>query len=164
MASSTSRILVLALLGFSAAAAFAAHAKPRSVDPIDVDFKTGDSGAIEASFNPPIQGVVRIVVQAKAPANHSDQDSSAAGRSFQGKRKSMTLEVTQWDRSIPFRLVSQNIRHRFFGSRASLLVAEVDVNDLTPGVPVRVRVYSDLPLQSDSAQTDLEAYAYAVVY
>jgi hypothetical protein len=76
----------------------------------------------------------------------------------------MTLEVTQWDRSIPFRLVSRSGRHHLFGSRPSPLVAEIDVNDLTPGVPVRVRVRSNLSLPTSSPQPDLEARAYAVVY
>jgi hypothetical protein len=107
----------------------------------------GASGTIEASLNPPIQGVLRIIVQAKASAS-----------------RSMTLEVTQWDRSIPYRLVSQSGRHHLFGRRPSPLVAEIDVTDLTPGVPVRVCVHSNLPVPADPAQLDLEARAYAVVY
>jgi hypothetical protein len=40
-----------------------------------------------------------------------------------------------------------------------LLVADIDVNDLTPGVPVRVCVHSNL-----TDPPDLEARAYQVVY
>jgi hypothetical protein len=147
MAPSFSRILVLALLAFGAVTAFAVHSKARSVEPLDAEFQIGASGTIEASLNPPIRGVLRITVQAKASANPS-----------------MTLEITQWDRSIPYRLLSQGGRHHLFGSRPSPLVAEIDVNDLTPGVPVRVRVHPNLPLPASSPQPDLEARAYAVVY
>ena len=113
------------------------------------------SGTIEASLDPPIEGVLRIIVQAR---------ESAGGRPLQTDRQPPTIEVTQWDRPIPFRLVSQSGRHNLFGSRPSLLIADIDVNDLTPGVPVRVRVHSNLPASSNSAPPDLEGHAYAVVY
>jgi hypothetical protein len=40
-----------------------------------------------------------------------------------------------------------------------LLVADIDVNDLTPGVPVRVCVHSNLEDPSN-----LEGRAYAIAY
>ena len=154
MGSSASRIIFLALLAGGAASASAAHAKSASVEPLDAVFQTGASGTIETSLNPPIRGVLRVVVRAGA---------SAGSRHLQNKRQPLTLDVTQWDRPIPFRVVHQR-GHHLFGARPSLLVAEIDVNDLTPGVPVRVRVHSDLPDPSDSDPPELEARAYAVVY
>jgi hypothetical protein len=145
----------LLVLAFAAAIASAAHSKARSIEPIDASFQIGASGTIEASLDPPIEGVLRIVVQAK---------ESAGARQSQSDRNSLTLEVMQWDRPIPFRLVSQSGRHNPFGGRPALLVADIDVNDLTPGVPVRVRVHSNLPASSDSAPPDLEGHAYAIVY
>jgi hypothetical protein len=164
MASSFPRILVLALLAFGAATAFAAHSKARSVEPLDAEFQIGATGTIEVSLNPPIRGVLRITVQARASATRSGRSNSASGHSSQNDPQAMTLEVTQWDRSIPYRLLSQGGRHHLFGSRPSPLVAEIDVNDLTPGVLVRVRVHRNLPLPTSSPQPDLEARAYAVVY
>jgi hypothetical protein len=70
-----------------------------------------------------------------------------------------TLAVTQSDRPIPFRLVSPSGRHNLASGQPSLLVAEIDVNDLTPGVPVRVRVHSNL-----TDPPDLDGRAYQVVY
>jgi len=154
MGSSTSRIVFLALLAGGAAGVSAAHAKSASVEPLDAVFQTGASGTIETSLNPPIQGVLRIVVRAGA---------SAGARHPKNKQQPLTLDVTQWDRPIPFRLVRQS-HHHLFGAQPSLLVAEIDVNDLTPGVPVRVRVRSDRLGPSDSDAPDLEARAYAVVY
>jgi len=148
-------VVSLLLLALAATVASAAHSKARSIEPIDASFQVGASGTIEASLDPPIEGVLRIIVQAR---------ESAGAHSLQSDRQVPTLEVTQWDRPIPFRLVSQTGHHRLFGSRPALLIAAIDVNDLTPGVPVRVRVHSNLPASSDSAPPDLEGHAYAVVY
>jgi hypothetical protein len=148
-------VVSLPLLAIAAAIASAAHSKARSIEPIDASFQVGASGTIEASLDPPIEGVLRIIVQAR---------ESAGARPLQSDRQSPTLEVTQWDRPIPFRLVSQSGRHNPFGARPPLLVADIDVNDLTPGVPVRVRVHSNLSASSNSALPDLEGHAYAVVY
>jgi hypothetical protein len=160
-------VISLVLLALAAAIASAAHSKARSIEPIDASFQIGASGTIEASLDPPIEGVLRIIVQARestvGKARHQ-QDGSSGAASSQSDRNSLTLEVMQWDRPIPFRLVSQPGRHNLFGNRPALLVADIDVNDLTPGVPVRVRVHSNLPASSDSAPPDLEGHAYAVVY
>jgi hypothetical protein len=165
MGSSVSRILFLALLAGGAVSASAAHLKPASVEPLDAVFQIGASGTIEASLDPPIQGVLRIVVRASPSAGRPQEGSSAGALPPQSERQNLTLEVTQWDRSIPFRLVNKRGRHHLFGGRPSPLVADIDVNDLTPGVPVRVCVHSNLPAApSDSAPPDLEARAYAVVY
>ncbi len=154
----------LPLLAIAAAIASAAHSKARSVEPIDADFQIGTSGTIEASLDPPIEGVLRIIVQARESAGRHQQDGSSGARLLQSDRQSPTLEVTQWDRPIPFRLVSQSGRHNPFGARPTLLVADIDVNDLTPGVLVRVRVHSNLPDSPNSAPPDLEGHAFAVVY
>jgi hypothetical protein len=148
-------VLSLPLLAIASAIASAAHSKARSVEPIDASFQVGDSGTIEASLDPPIEGVLRIIVQAR---------ESAGGHSLQSDRQPPTLEVTQWDRPIPFRLVSQSGRHNPFAGRPALLVADIDVNDLTPGVPVRVRVHSNLPDSPNSAPPELEGHAFAIVY
>ena len=148
-------VVSLALLAIFAVVASAAHSKARSIEPIDASFQVGASGTIEASLDPPIEGVLRIIVQAR---------ESAGAHPLQSDPQPPTVEVTQWDRPIPFRLVTQTGRHNLFGNRPALLIADIDVNDLTPGVPVRVRVHSNLPASSDSAPPDLEGHAYAVVY
>jgi|GEM_PF-1917402 len=160
-------VVLLPLLAIAAAIASAAHSKARSIEPIDADFQIGASGTIEASLNPPIEGVLRIIVQAREATGgrvRHQQDDSAGPSPSQSDRQPPTLEVMQWDRPIPFRLVNQTGRHNPFGPRPALLVADIDVNDLTPGVPVRVRVHSNLPDSPNSASPDLEGHAYQVVY
>ena len=164
MGSSVSRILFLALLAGGAVSASAAHSKARSVEAIDADFHIGASGTIEASLDPPIQGVLRIVVRASPSAGRPQEGSSAGALPPQSERQNLTLEVTQWDRPVPFRVVNQSGRHNLFGGRSSLLVADIDVNDLTPGVPVHVCVHSNLTNLSNAAPPDFEAHAYAIAY
>jgi hypothetical protein len=156
---SASRLLFLALLGSCAAIASAAHSKARSVEPLHAVFHTGAPGTIEASLDPPIKGVLRIVLRAGASSDQLQPGGPAGSRLSQSARQPFTLEVTQLDRLIPFRLVNQSGRNTLFGGRSPLLVAEIDVNDLTPGVPVRVCVHSNL-----TNPLDLEARAYQVVY
>jgi hypothetical protein len=160
-------VILLALLALTAAIASAAHSKARSIEPIDASFDVGDSGTIEASLDPPIEGVLRIIVQSRESTGgrvRPQAGASTAAGLLPGDLHSLTLEVVQWDRPIPFRLVSQSGHHNLFGSRPALLVADIDVNDLTPGVPVHVRVHSNLPTSPNSAPPDLEGHAYAVVY
>jgi len=156
---SASRIVFVALLAGAAAFAFAIHSKPRSVEALDAVFHVGPSGTIEASLDPPIQGVLRIIVRAGATAGRPQPDGSAGVRPSQSQFQSLTLEVTQSDRPVPFRLVNQSGRHNLVGGRPPLLVADIDVYDLTPGVPVRVCVHSNLEDPSN-----LEGHAYAIAY
>jgi len=153
MGSSASRILFIALLAGGAAIAFAAHSKARSVKPLDASFHTGASGTIEASIDPPIQGILRIIVRTTASTGRPQHGGSA------DPHQPLTLEVTQWDRPVPFRLVNKIGRHDLVGGGPSLLVADIDVNDLTPGVPVRVRIHSN-----STDLSVLEGRAYAIVY
>ena len=149
---------ILALLAACAAIAFAAHSKPRSVEAVDAAFHATAPGTIEASIDPPIQGVLRIVVRARTSGPRPLPNGAAGAQPPEGADQPFTLEVTQSDRPIPFRLVSPSGRHNP-GSGHSLLVAEIDVNDLTPGLPVSVSFHSNL---DDSA--DLQGAAYQVVY
>jgi len=161
---SSTWILFLALLAGGAAIVYAVHSKAPSVEPLDAVFHIRASGTIEASLDPPIQGVLRIIVRARASAGRPQQGGSAGARPPQSEGQPFTLEVTQWDRPVPFRLVNQSGRHNLVGGRPSLLVADIDVNDLTPGVPVRVCIHSNRANLSNADPPDFEAHAYAVAY
>ena len=66
-------VVSLLLLAIAAAIASAAHSKARSIEPIDASFEVGASGTIEASLDPPIEGVLRIIVQARESAGLHQQ-------------------------------------------------------------------------------------------
>jgi len=113
---------------------------PHSIEPVDADFESTDSGALEASLDPPIEGVVRVVVRPR--------DAGSALANPKGTQP-FTLEAMQYGRPIPVRLDS--------GSGSQWVVGEIDVNDLTPGVPLKVTLEAN-----SSTQTSLQASAYAV--
>jgi hypothetical protein len=124
---------------------------PHSVEQVDADFHSNDAGALEASIDPPISGVVRLVVRPRAGKARKDlpqKDSALADQDF-------TLVATQSGRPIPVRLDGAGK----MGAGQGWTVGEIDVNDLTPGVPLVVQVHS-----SDSDMASLEADAYAVEY
>ena len=127
---------------------------PRSVETVDADFFANGTGVLEASFQPPIEGVVRLVLRPRAPDN---ERSSEAGKTAGGSNagQAFTLDATQYDRPIPVRLESGNRDEH----GVSWTVGEIDVNDLTPGVPLVVRFHSN-----DTDMASLEASAYAVEY
>ena len=152
--------VVLAVLLAAGVLSAAAGSKPRSVQLLGATFHTTAPGTIEAKLNPPIEGVLRIVVRAGASGSSQSQSNGPAGGSAMGKAgQPFTLEVTQSDRPIPFRLVSLSGRHHPDGAGSSSLVAEIDVNDMTPGMPVSVRVHSNL-----ADPPDLDGRAYQVIY
>lgn len=153
-------------LGFSVALIFAlisplpesAHARvrgdairPHSVEPINADFRAMAPGAIQASFNPPINGVVRVVVLLHSAVAQSlpSPKNEAEARNF---KNAFAFDVTQYGRPIPVRLEKSKNR----GS-LSMVTGEIDVYDLTPGVPLVVNFHSDAP-------GSLQANAYAVAY
>jgi hypothetical protein len=134
---------------------------PHSVEQVDADFHSTDAGALEASIDPPVSGVVRLVVRPRAGQARKDsaqRDSArkdSARSDSAGADQDFTLVATQYGRPIPVRLDDSSK----LGDGQGWAVGEIDVNDLTPGVPLVVQVHS-----SDSDMASLEADAYAVEY
>jgi hypothetical protein len=127
---------------------------PHSVEPVDADFHSTEPGAIEASFDPPINGVVRLVVSPRIPAGQTLPAFNGAATA-ENPPQAFTLDATQYGRPIPVRL--DDARNQ--GGALSWVVGEIDVNDLTPGVPLVVHFHSN-----DNDRASLQASAYAVVY
>lgn len=119
---------------------------PQSVEELDADFHSSSPGALEASLNPPIEGVLRVIVRPRKSDGIST-NGRAAGRT-------VTLDATQSGRPIPIRLDAGNSG----AGDPSWVVGEIDVNDLTPGVPLLLKAQSSGP-----HPPELEGSAYAVV-
>jgi hypothetical protein len=127
---------------------------PNSVEIVDADFHSTDSGALEGSFNPPIEGVVRVILRPSASTSQSFP--SLKGDGARGNRaQAFTLDASQYGRPVPVRLDDGSELEHSMG----WTIAEIDVNDLTPGVPLVVRFHSN-----SSDMSGLEASAYAVNY
>jgi hypothetical protein len=143
--------LVSSLPAFAHAGARGNAVNSHSVEPIDADFRSLAPGAIEASFNPPIHGVVRVVVRLHSAVGESFP-SANHGVDARNSRDAFTFDVTQYGRPIPVRLEKSLNR-----GALSSVIGEIDVYDLTPGVPLMIHFHSDVP-------GSLQANAYAVVY
>jgi hypothetical protein len=131
---------------------------PSSIEPVDADFQLTAPGVLEARFDPPIQGVLRIVVIERKPGGGM-QTGSVAGMPIDSKNH-FALEITQAGRPIPLR--PGGIESEVNGTpsaQPSWAVAEIDINDLTPGIPLRVRFRSN-----ENPQATLEGSAYQLIY
>jgi hypothetical protein len=124
---------------------------PHNVEPVDADFHSTEPGAFEASFNPPIDGVVRVILRPR----FSRGDMLPFLRADAGGSQLFTLDASQYGRPVPVRLEDDGKVEREMGWS----VAEIDVNDLTPGVPLILRIQSN-----DKDLASLDASTYAVQY
>jgi hypothetical protein len=129
---------------------------PSSIESVFADFHLQAPRALEARFEPPMHGVLRVIVRPRSPGGLTltapvPRDPEKSGIIS----NPISFQATQSGRPIPVRIENSG------GSGAGLpwLVGELDVNDLTPGVPVEVRFHSD---KFDPAE--LEGSAYAIEY
>ncbi len=129
---------------------------PNSIESVAAEFHFTAPRALEARFDPPMHGVLRVVVRPRSPggltlATPVIRDAHKSG----ALSDPFTFQATQGGRPIPVRIQNSG------GSGADVpwLVGELDVNDLTPGVPVEVRFHSEKVDPSD-----LEGSAYAIEY
>ena len=128
---------------------------PTAIEPIDADFHLTAPGVLEARFDPPIRGVLRVIVSESASSGDPPKvDPHASGNHH------LTLEINQGGRPIPLRPEGTGSDgESILNAGLSWAIAEIDVNDLTPGVPVHVLFRSD----EKSAMT-LDGTAYQVIY
>ncbi len=131
---------------------------PSSIEPVDADFQLTAPGVLEARFDPPIRGVLRIVVLEREPEGGTQARAAAAPTA--GSNHRFTLEITQAGRPIPLRRDAvESDGTGTLSAQPSWAVAEIDINDLTPGIPLRVRFHSN-----ENPQATLEGSAYQVIY
>lgn len=130
---------------------------PNSIQPVDANFESSAPGDIEARIDPPIQGVLRVVVLGRAPVTQQHANTGPGALSDNRASRKFSFEVTQGGRPIPVRL--DDGQDSAVRSNPIWLVAEIDVDDLTPGLPVRVQFQS-----RRGEPAVLEGGAYQVVY
>jgi hypothetical protein len=131
---------------------------PRSIQPVDADFHLTAPGVLEARIDPPIQGVLRVIVRESASGGIPPKDDPEAPTA--GHNHRLTLEITQGGRPIPLRPEGAGSDgDSTLNAGLSWAVAEIDVNDLTPGIPLRVLFRSD-----QKSSVILEGSAYQVTY
>jgi hypothetical protein len=133
---------------------------PNSIEPVNADFQSTAPATFEARIEPPIEGVLRVIVHQREPLSQAIADRATNTQPDGASVSAMTLEVTQSGRPIPVRLNGdENASSGSAGKGPLWFVAEIDVNDLTPGMPVQLQFHSNAV-----APDDLEGSAYQVVY
>ncbi len=127
---------------------------PKSIEPVRADFKGALPGVIEADVEPPMYGELRVMMQRRGREGSGD---AAVGNARPGDGRgdeAITVEATQNGRSIPLRVDQDALEW----SGITWAVTEIDVNDLTPGLPVEVRFH----VKDDAGK--LKGSAYQVEY
>jgi len=133
---------------------------PNSIEPVDADFQPTAPTTIEARINPPLEGVLRVIVHERPAQSLAMPNGALIAEPEDAANGLVSIQVTQSGRPIPVRLDGDDSTDgELAGSGPLWLVAEIDVNDLTPGMPVRIQFHSD-----STGSDDLEGDAYQVVY
>jgi len=152
----------MAMIGFGAYAAPAYDfgiqddvVIPRSIEPAPAEFHIVSSATIEADIQPPLKGVLRVIMRERTPDGYIRRTWAGGPPSGTEMGKVFTIEATQGDRTIPVRVDYD----RIIWSGLSWAVGEIDMTDLTPGAPVTVRFHSN-----EKDPVKLEGGAYYVVY
>ncbi len=128
---------------------------PSHIEPVPVRFYEVEPGMIAAGIDPPIHGVLRVVVRRLGPEDGSGAAPADAASAGQQAGPEFTINATQSGRSIPIRVDEKALAW----SGISWAMGEMDVNDLTPGLPVRVYFHCN-----QRGASKLEGSAYRVEY
>jgi hypothetical protein len=128
---------------------------PRSISPFPISFHNTATGSMEASVVPPAHGVLRLIVQEMTPSGQLRRTWAGGPPSGQNMGKVFTFSASQNGRAIPVRVDYDKV----IWSGLSWAVGEIDLNGLTPGVPLSLRFHS-----AEKDPIRLKGTAYLVEY
>lgn len=128
---------------------------PTYIEPVPADFYEVEPGMIAARINPPIHGILRVMVRWHGPAEGSVPAPADKASAKQPAESEFTINALQSGRTIPIRADERALAWKGI----SWAVGEMDVNDLTPGLPVTVYFHCN---EKDAGK--LEGSAYRVEY
>jgi hypothetical protein len=128
---------------------------PRSIEPVEAEFRTVAPSTIEAQIQPPTRGALRVIMREETPDGYLRRTWAGGPPNGANMAKIFTIEATQEGRAVPVHIDYDKI----VWSGLSWAVGEIDVSDLTPGQPVDVRFHS-----AEKDPVKLEGTAYQVVY
>ena len=111
---------------------------PRAIRPFPAEFHATTPNAIEASIQPPAQGVMRIILQERTPDGFIRRTWAGGPPNGANMKDVFSIEATQEGRAIPVHIDYDKI----VWSGLSWAVGEIKVEDLTPGKPVQIRFHS----------------------
>jgi hypothetical protein len=128
---------------------------PSVINPLTADFHTAAPGTIEASIQPPGNGVLRVIMRQRTPDGYIRRTWAGGPPNGENMGKVFTIEATQEGRSIPVKIDYDKI----IWSGLSWAVGEIKAADLAPGKPVQIRFHS-----AEKDPVRLDGAAYQVVY
>jgi len=128
---------------------------PNSIEPIMAQFHETAPSTIEASIQPPANGVLRVIMRERAPDGYLRRTWAGGPPNGENMAKVFTIEAKQEGHVIPVHINYGKI----VWSGMSWAVGEIDAGDLAHGQPVMVRFHS---VEKDPVK--LEGVAYHVVY
>jgi hypothetical protein len=128
---------------------------PRSIEPYQISFEPSGTGSIDATTDPPLHGILRIIIQEMTPDGHPRRTWAGGPPNGENMGKVFALSATQSGRTIPIQIDYDKI----IWSGLSWAVGEIDARDLTPGVPLKIHFHS-----SEKDPITLKGTAYQVEY
>jgi hypothetical protein len=128
---------------------------PESIQPVAAEFHTTAPSTIEASIDPPAQGVLRVIMRERTPDGYIRRTWAGGPPNGTNMAKVFTIEATQNGRAVPVAIDYD----RIIWSGLSWAVGEIKVADLAPNEPVRVSFHS-----AERDPVKLDGAAYHVVY
>ena len=128
---------------------------PRTIEPFPIDFQSTGPGSIRATVHPPLHGVLRVIVQEMTPDGHLRRTWAGGPPDGENMAKVFALSATQAGRDIPIKIDYDKI----VWSGMSWALGEIDVLDLTPGIPLVIRFHS-----AEKDPITLKGTAYLVEY
>jgi hypothetical protein len=128
---------------------------PRSISPFPAEFHSTGKGSIEASVQPPPEGVLRVIIRQKTPEGVIRRTWAGGPPSGENMGKVFALSASQGGRAVPVRIDYDKI----VWSGMSWAVGEVDTKGLKPGKPLTIRFHSE-----EKDPVELEGAVYLVNY
>jgi hypothetical protein len=128
---------------------------PRSIHPVQAEFHTTAPNTIEASIQPPAEGVLRVIMRQRTPDGFLRRTWAGGPPNGENMANVFSIQATQEGRALPVNIDYNKI----VWSGLSWALGEIKVAGLAPGKPVLVHIHS---AEKDSVR--LEGTVYQVVY
>jgi hypothetical protein len=128
---------------------------PKTISPVSIAFHPTDTKSIEATVDPPINGVLRLIIREKTPDGYIRRTWAGGPPSGENMGKVFALSASQQGHDVPVHIDYDKI----VWSGMSWAVGEINTRDLTPGQPLLIHFHS-----AEKDPITLEGSAYVVEY
>lgn len=128
---------------------------PKSIEPVTANFRATAPSTIEATFQPPTHGVLRVIMRELTPESYLRRTWAGGPPNGENMAKVFAIDATQEGHSVPVHINYDKI----VWSGMSWAVGEINATDLAYDKPVLVRFHS-----AEKDPVKLSGAAYLVVY